>query len=210
MIALLLVFAVADWVALMPQAAAHVPRVEIQKGGEKSLCSAVVFDIDKDGFASALTAAHCVEHQPNEKIDITVNGRNAVALHSNALLDLAIVRFRAKHETAIQVAQDEPKAGTEVAILGYAFGVEEIAAQFGHISQAVNRESKTTWVNVDLIFGDSGGALIDSEDRLVGINSRIYTGGMLGQSSHMGAVVTVTQIRDYLDAYADMKKHAKP
>jgi len=196
-----------DWVALFPIVAKHVPRVEVRKGEQTAICSAVVFEIDKDGFANALTAAHCTDHQPNERIDITVNGRNAVALHSNSLLDLAVVRFRAKNETPITVAPEEPAAGTEVAILGYGFGVEEIAAQFGYVAQSYNRETKTTWIAADMLFGDSGGALVDGQGRLVGINSRIYSGGLLGQSSHMGAVVTVSAIRDYIDAFSDMKKH---
>jgi hypothetical protein len=130
--ALLLALAVPDWVTLLPTVSHHVPRVVIRRGDQQAICSAVVFEIDKDGFADALTAAHCVDHQPNERIDITVDGRNAATLHSNALLDLAVLRFRTKHETAITVAPDEPPAGTPVAILGYAFGIEDIAAQFGH------------------------------------------------------------------------------
>lgn len=195
-----------DWVSLMPTVAKHVPRVEIRKGETVGICSAVVFEIDKDGFAHALTAAHCVDRQPNERMDVTVNGRNAVALHSNNLLDLAVLRFRAKQETPIPIAPEEPPAGTEVAILGYGFGVEEIAAQFGHVAQAINRETKTTWIAADMLFGDSGGALVDGQGRLVGINSRIYSGGVLGQSAHMGAVVTVSAIKDYIDAFNEMKK----
>lgn len=209
MVAVLWLLLSTDWVSLFPTVAKHVPRVEIRKGEQTAICSAVVFEIDKDGFASALTAAHCVDHQPNERIDITVNGRNAVALHSNSLLDLAVLRFRSKNETPITLAPEEPPAGTDVAILGYGFGVEEIAAQFGHVAQAVNRETKTTWIAADMLFGDSGGALVDGQGRLVGINSRIYSGGLLGQSAHMGAVVTVTQIRDYLDAFADLKRQSQ-
>ena len=38
---------VADWVALVPTVSKHVPRIEISKGGETGVCSAVVFEVDK-------------------------------------------------------------------------------------------------------------------------------------------------------------------
>jgi S1-C subfamily serine protease len=205
----LLLLPAADWPTLLQQAKPHVPRLEMRKGDESGICSAVVFEIDADGYATALTAAHCVDKQPGERLDLTVNGRTGVVLHSNSLLDLAIIRFRAKNDTAIDLAPDEPPAGSEVAIIGYAFGVDEPVAQFGHIAQSYNKETRTTWVNADLIFGDSGGLLVNAQGQLVGINSRIYSGGPLGQMAHIGAVVTVTQIRDYLDAYQAMKKAKK-
>lgn len=204
---LLIAVLLLDWVSLVPTVAKSVPRVEIQRGGDSGVCSAVVFDVDRYGYAHALTAGHCVQRaSESERIDLTVNGRTAVTLHSNSILDLAILKFRAKDDVAIVLAPDLPAAGTEVAIVGYAFGVEEIVAQFGHIAQKYNRETKTTWVNADLIFGDSGGSLVDAQGRLVGINSRIYSGGMLGQMAHMGAVVTVDQIRDYIDNFNALRK----
>lgn len=194
----------ADWPALVPTVTPSVPRVQIAKQGQTGVCSAVVFLVDADGYAHALTAGHCVA-KPNEsdRIDVTVNGRTAVVTQSNAILDLAILKFRRKDETPIVLAPDMPAAGAQVAIVGYAFGTEEIVVQFGHIAQRYNRESKSTWINADLIFGDSGGAAVDAQGRLVGINSSIYYQG----PAHIGAVVTVDQIADYLDAYrAELKK----
>lgn len=196
----------ADWVTLAPIVAKHVPRVEIQKAGQAGVCSAVVFDVDTDGFAYALTAGHCVSKaSESERIDLTVSGRNAAVLHSNAILDLAILKYRAKDDKPISLAPDTPAMGTEIAIVGFAFGVEELVMQFGRIAQSYNRESKSTWLNADLIFGDSGGAAVDSEGRLVGINSRIYTQG----PAHIGAVVTVDQIRDYIDNFKATKKQGE-
>jgi len=205
MIALALaLFLQADWAALVPSIVKSVPRVEIAKGGQTGVCSAVVFLVDADGFAHALTAGHCVQKQnDSERIDLTVNGRTAVVTHSNQILDLAILKYRAKDDQPIQLAPDMPKAGSQVAVLGYAFGVEELVTQYGFIAQSFNRESKTTWINADLIFGDSGGPAVDAQGRLVGINSRIYYNG----PAHIAAVVTVDALADYLDAYrAELKK----
>lgn len=204
MIALVFALLLADWPTLVPSVTKSVPRVEIAKNGTQGVCSAVVFLVDADGFAHALTAGHCVQKtSESERIDLTVNGRTAVATHSNGILDLAVLKFRAKDDVPITLAPDMPAAGSEVAIVGYAFGVEEIVTQYGRIAQKFNRESKTTWINADIIFGDSGGAAVDDQGRLVGINSRIYFNG----PAHIGAVVTVDQISDYLDAYrAELKK----
>jgi S1-C subfamily serine protease len=197
----------APWADLVPTVQASVPRVEIQRQGQTGVCSAVVFLVDGDGFAHALTAGHCVQKaSESERIDLTVNGRTAVVTHSNGILDLAVLKFRRRDETPIQLAAAMPKAGTQVAVVGYAFGVEELVAQFGFIAQSYNRESKTTWINADLIFGDSGGPALDATGKLVGVNSRIYYNG----PAHIAAVVTVDALRDYLDAYdAELKKAAQ-
>lgn len=193
-----------SWAELVPSVAKSVPRVEIQKQGQTGVCSAVVFLVDGDGFAHALTAGHCVQKaSESERIDLTVDGRTAVVTHSNGILDLAVLKFRRRSEVPIFLADAMPKVGAPVAIVGYAFGVEEIVAQFGYIAQGYNRESKTTWINADLIFGDSGGAAVDDSGKLVGINSRIYHQG----PAHIAAVVTAEALRDYLDAYyAELKK----
>ena len=196
-----------DWTTIVPSVEKSVPRVEIAKGGQTGVCSAVVFLVDGDGFAHALTAGHCVQKSSeSERIDLTVNGRTAAVTHSNSILDLAILKFRRRDETPVVLATAMPKAGAPVVIVGYAFGVEELVTQFGHIAQSYNRESKTTWINADLIFGDSGGSALDATGKLVGINSRIYHQG----PAHIAAVVTVDALRDYLDAYeAERRKIEK-
>jgi serine protease DegQ len=168
----------------------------------------VVFEI-VDGKASALTAAHCVEHQPTDQFDLTVNDKHAEVQVTNRILDLAIITFRARGESTILLATAAPAKGAEVAILGYAFGVEEIVAQFGRVAQPYNKETKALWINADLIFGDSGGALIDADGRLVGINSRIFTGGPFGQMAHIGGAVPLNAIEDFIDHYRKTKKDRK-
>lgn len=187
-----------DWVAIVKDMDAKIPRLEMRaEEGSGGVCSAVVYRVDPDRWALALTAAHCVRHDTAKRFDITVNRHHAEVILQNTLLDLAVVQFRASKEQAITRAPDPPQRGTPVAILGYAFGIESVAAQFGHVSQTVNRETKAIWVNADLIFGDSGGAVIDAQGRLVGINSRIYSA--MGVA-HMAAAVTIEEIEEFIDA----------
>jgi S1-C subfamily serine protease len=194
----------ADWTSVGPS----VPRLEMRHGDDKGSCSGVVFLIE-DGWAYALTAAHCVERLPNEKLDITANDRHAVALDSNSLLDLAIVKFRAHKEQVIVLAPSVPSIGTPVAVVGYAFGVAELVTQFGRVAQTFNKETKTAWFDVVTIFGDSGGAVVDEQGRLLAITSRIYSGGLLGQSAHISAAVPIDAVHDYLDDFSQRLKKEK-
>jgi S1-C subfamily serine protease len=202
------VLAAADWVALIPTVENSIARLEIEKGTERGICTAVIFEIDKDGNAAVLSAAHCVAHEPNERIDITVSGRTAHVVDSNSILDLAILRYRARsHETAIPLADKLPAKGEEVLVAGYAFGWKEIHEQFGHVSNPLNEESKATALDVTLIFGDSGGAAVNSAGRLVGVNSAIASQG----PARMGLVRSIEQIQDYVDAFHDkLKREKKP
>lgn len=199
-----------DWPQTIAAAETSVPRVEMQVGEAKGVCGAVVFEIDKDGFANALTAAHCVAKPEGQRLDLTLNGRNGATLARNDILDLAIVRFRARNETVIPLAPKTPPKGTAIAGLGYSFGVEDLATHYGHISQSWNQETKSMWVDLTTVFGQSGGALIDLQGRLVGITSRIYSGGLTGQMAHLTAAVTIEQIHDFVDEFrADQKRDAK-
>lgn len=196
-ILVLLAWLAADWVALIPQVDQSIAKVEIDKAGRKGICTAVPFNREADGMMAAFTAAHCVDHQPSERIDLTVSDRTAYVVDYNKIIDIAIVRYRPRSgEVPIPIAKELPKPGEEVMIVGYPFGVERVGRQFGHVSQH-NKETKTTWLDVNLIFGDSGGAAVNAAGELVGVNSAIVSEG----PAHVGMVVTVEQLQDYVDYY---------
>ena len=183
---------VVDWHVVVQGKDHSVLRMEMS--GEKGAgsCSAVVYQIDADKQALALTAAHCVR----DAKDVTVNRRHTETVLSNNLLDLAVVTFKAKDEVPLPLAAVDPTMGTPVAVLGYAFGIKDLAGQFGNVSQLVNSETQTMWINVDLIFGDSGGAVINAKGELVGINSKIASEG----PAHMGMAVMLEDIKEFLKA----------
>jgi S1-C subfamily serine protease len=209
MIWILALLVQAPWADLVPTVQKSVPRVEIAKASGQGVCSAVVVEIDKDGFAIAVSAAHCYERQPTERMDVTANGRNAVVVHTNNILDLAIIRFRAREELPITLAPKSPQTGERVAAVGYGFGIEELAFQYGHVSQRTNRETKSIWLDLVALFGDSGGGIVDAEGRLVGITSRIYSGGMMGQMAHITAAVPIEQVADFLDDFRALREKAE-
>lgn len=197
LIALLLTMPfVTDWSVIIKPAMKQVPRLEALHEGEKipMVCAAVVVNKD-DGYA--VTAAHCIEKPDAEGIAITVSGKHAEAVKVNRLLDVAVVKYDAKKDEQMELADATPAVGSEVAIVGYPFGDGKLAPTFGHISQVLNDESKQIWVNADLIFGDSGGALIDQQGKLVGLNSKILYNG----PAHLGGCVPVEALREFLKPY---------
>jgi S1-C subfamily serine protease len=199
-----------DWELISKGAVNQVPRLEMLTQGTDtpSVCSAVVFAVT-DGTAEAITAAHCVTHVGSSHFDLTVNRKHAEVMVFNNLIDLAIIRYEAKKDVAITFAPRTPPMGAEVAVVGYAFGIKHIAAQFGRVSQPLNDETNAVWLNIDLIFGDSGGAAIDELGRLVGINSRIYSGGMMGQMAHIAAVVPIEDVVDFVESYRKSQARLK-
>lgn len=198
----------ADWTTIVPAVSASVPRLEMKHGESHGSCSGAVVLVE-DGWAYALTAAHCVNHEPTERFDLTVNDRHATAVDFNTILDLAIVKFRAHHEQAVGLAATAPKLGADVAVVGYAFGVAELVVQFGHVAQVFNKESKAIWLDAMTIFGDSGGLVMDADGHLVAITSRIYSGGLVGQSAHISAAVPLDAVKDFLDDFRERLKKEK-
>jgi S1-C subfamily serine protease len=188
-----------DWSAIIRPAAKQVPRLEILKDGTEKpgICSGAIINKDQ-GYV--VTAAHCLEGDP-KTLSVTVNGRHAEIIKSNRLLDLAVVKANLRGGEEMTLAPETPEVGTEAAVLGFAFGIEKMAVQFGRVSQARNDESKLLWLNLDLIFGDSGGPAIDTLGRLIGINSRIYYNG----PAHMAGIVPVEVVREFAENYLPKK-----
>lgn len=197
----MLVLAISLWLSVIQAVSPSIPRLEMQGKDIGGTCSAVVFEVDADRDAYALTAAHCVDHDQTQHFDLTANDRHAEVLVYNRLLDLAIIRFRARSEKPIEIAESMPEDGSDVMVIGYAFGVSGLVKQFGHVAQQYNRETKTTWFDTMTIFGDSGGAIVNDKGQLVAMTSHIYSGGLFGQTAHLSAAVTIDAIRDFIDAY---------
>jgi S1-C subfamily serine protease len=196
----LLLAAMLEWPAVLPPVAPQIPRVEMRTGDSTGVCSAVVYAVEPDHTAYAVTAAHCVAHDPMVALDITVNGRTASVVTSNRILDLAVLKFRAKHETAMPLAEKTPALGEDVAIVGFAFGDHELAAQFGHVARVPTKDANVLLLDGMIIGGDSGGAAIDRSGHLIGLNSHVRYAGLTGQMMHVAGVVPIEAIKDFLES----------
>lgn len=185
-----------DWVKALKGADKRVPRIEIQLQGEPKprTCSGAVINA-KEGFI--LTAAHCIEAPKNTNISITAADKHAELMKSNDILDLAVIQAKFDGIAEFQLAPNDPEAGTEVAIMGYAFGINEPAFQVGHIAQTRNKEWKKMLVNIDGIFGDSGGPIINQSGQLIGMTSGIWFNG----PAHLTGAVGVEAVRDFVNNF---------
>lgn len=181
----------ADWATILKDSESSIPRMEIADGDSQGVCSAVV--INESGYV--LTAAHCIPEK--QTFDLTVNGRTASVTRVNRLLDMAVVRFHRKHEKALQLAPEAPVKAAEVALLGYPFGSETFHVQVGIVSAPFSRDCKCLMLNVDVLPGDSGGAVVDNQGRLVGLTTAVYYSG----PSHLAAAVPIEAIRDFVEPY---------
>ena len=183
-----------DWSAVLDGVERKVLRLEMQGAAAPGpgICSGVVLNATA-GFL--LTAAHCVD---GKDVQVTVDGRHAAVTKTNRVLDLAVVRFspRPSHR-AVKLATDAPKMGTEVAVVGFPFGVEELHTQFGHVAR--QQDEGELYVNADIIPGNSGGALLNPAGELVGVNVAVRFA--FGGAAHMGVAVALETLRDFAAEY---------
>lgn len=170
-----------DWSLAFKGVGKKIGRLESTAG----ICSAIVIN---QGLA--LTAAHCVDIE--KRSDLTFNGRSAELVKANKVLDLAIIRFEPKDED-LMLMGDTPETGMEVAVVGYAFGIKQLVAQFGHVALPHEDSANMLWMNVDTIPGDSGGAVITPEGHLVGVTDAVLASG----ASHIGLAIPIDLIKDF-------------
>lgn len=182
----------ADWTTAIKPALSAVVRLEIQRGDKTGRCSGVVFNADA-GYA--LTMAHCTGAEP-KGLSLTANGRHADLIRWNEILDLAVIKFDVKGEAQIVLAKQTPPMGTEIALLGFAYGSRQLHTQYGRVSLPLDEESQSLMLDVTTLFGDSGGMAINAAGELVGMTSALkFAGG------HLAVMVPVEATRDFVKAY---------
>jgi S1-C subfamily serine protease len=189
---------VADWAATFRPLATSVLRMEsMDDSGNRGVCSSAVINRPR-GFV--LTAAHCVPS--GERVSMTVNERDAVLIKRNALLDLAILRVsHMKNETEVSLAPSAPEAGASVAVVGFAFGAPHLKIQVGVVSDPLDQDSRRMWIDAVMIPGDSGGVVVDSEGRLVGVTSAVLFPSDSFQAAHIGMAVPFEHVLDFIEDY---------
>lgn len=187
-----------DWSVVIKPAAKQVPRIEVLRDGDEGpgICSGVVIN-KASGFL--LTAAHCIPPGEANTYSVTVNGRHAVLARANRLLDLAVVRFTTKDEQQIELASVSPDVGSDIAVVGFLLGSKTLHAQFGRIAAKRSDDGGLVLDSV-ILPGDSGGAIIDSAGRLVGLTNQYYKG------TAIGLAVPIEVVLDFVELYLPAKK----
>src|ERR1700751_403991 len=175
---------------------------EQQTPGEKALGSGII--ISSDGYI--LTNNHVVQNARTIQVKLTDNRTfSGKVIGTDPATDVALVKIDADNLQPITFADsDQAQVGDVVLAVGDPFGIGQTVTE-GIIS-AKNRQglsedgqSDEAFIQTDAAInpGNSGGALVDTNGRLVGMNTAIFSesGGYQG----VGFAVPVNLARSVMD-----------
>jgi serine protease DegQ len=166
-----------------------------------SLGSGVI--VSPDGYI--LTNNHVVASADEIEV-VLADGRKAPAkvVGTDPETDLAVIRIAAKNLPVIVLGHaEQARVGDVVLAIGNPFGVGQtvtmgIISAVGRNNLHINQFENFIQTDAAINFGNSGGALIDTNGNLIGINSAIYsqTGGSVG----IGFAIPVTTAKSVMEA----------
>lgn len=150
-----------------------------------SLGSGVI--VSADGYI--LTNYHVVEAADEIEVGLA-DGRKAGAeiVGTDPETDLAVIRIKERNLPVMAIGSiDQARVGDVVLAIGNPFGVGQtvtmgIISALGRNNLHINHFENFIQTDAPINFGNSGGALVDTSGKLLGINSAIYsqTGGSVG------------------------------
>lgn len=166
-----------------------------------SLGSGVI--VSPDGYI--LTNYHVVEAADEIEVGLA-DGRKAAAriVGTDPETDLAVIRIDERNLPVMVMGRaDDARVGDVVLAIGNPFGVGQtvtmgIISALGRNNLHINHFENFIQTDAAINFGNSGGALVDTNGNLLGINSAIYsqTGGSVG----IGFAIPVSTARSVLEA----------
>lgn len=166
-----------------------------------SLGSGVI--VSTEGYI--LTNFHVVEGADQIEVGLA-DGRKAKArvVGTDPETDLAVIRISERNLPVMVLGQpDEARVGDVVLAIGNPFGVGQtvtmgIVSAVGRNNLHINHFENFIQTDAAINFGNSGGALVDVNGNLLGINSAIYsqTGGSIG----IGFAIPVSTARNVLES----------
>jgi serine protease DegQ len=166
-----------------------------------SLGSGVI--VSGDGYI--LTNNHVVEGADIIEVGLA-DGRKSAAriVGTDPETDLAVIRIDARKLPVMVLGDpDAARVGDVVLAIGNPFGVGQtvtlgIISALGRTNLHINHFENFIQTDAAINFGNSGGALVDTNGHLLGINSAIYsqTGGSVG----IGFAIPVSTAKKVLDS----------
>ncbi len=166
-----------------------------------SLGSGVI--VSSDGYI--LTNFHVIDGADAIEVGLA-DGRKAAArlVGTDPETDLAVIRV-SERNLPVMVLGDpgQARVGDVVLAIGNPFGVGQtvtlgIISALGRNNLHINHFENFIQTDAAINFGNSGGALVDTEGNLLGINAAIYsqTGGSVG----IGFAIPVSTAKTVLDS----------
>lgn len=176
-------------------------QLNTQTERQSSLGSGVI--ISPQGYI--LTNNHVVEEA--DEIDVVLaDGRKAMAkiVGTDPETDLAVIKIDLPDLPAITLGHsDQTSVGDVVLAIGNPFGVGQtvtmgIISALGRNDVGLNTYEDFIQTDAAVNFGNSGGALVDINGNLIGINSAIYSrsGGSVG----IGFAIPASTIKIVMEA----------
>jgi putative serine protease PepD len=178
------------------------------QGSSQTSATGSGFVVDGDGYI--VTAAHVVDGASS--IEITFSDgttRRATLVGQDDATDVAVVKV---DPSGLQLhplelgSSASLDVGDAVVAIGSPFGYEEsvstgVVSGLDRTIEAPNGYSVAHAVQTDAALnpGNSGGPILDSSGRVVGMADQIATGGSSEQSSGVGFAVPIDLIADELD-----------
>ena len=168
---------------------------------ESSLGSGVI--VSAEGYI--LTNNHVVEAADEIEV-VLADGRKSPAkvVGTDPETDLAVIKIALDKLPVIVLGQaEQAQVGDVVLAIGNPFGVGQtvtmgIISALGRNNLHINNFENFIQTDAAINFGNSGGALVDANGNLLGINSAIYsqTGGSIG----IGFAIPVSTARSVMEA----------
>lgn len=162
-----------------------------------------------------VTNNHVIENGQKFTVDMT-DGRlfDAVLIGADKATDIAVLKIEAKGLSQVQtVDSDTLRTGDLAFAVGYPLGLDQTLTM-GVIS-GLNRsgmgDAIEDYIQTDAAVnsGNSGGPLLDSRGRLIGINTSILSGGMGGGNDGIAFAVPtriMMFVVDQLHATGEVKR----
>ena len=170
------------------------------------------FIISPDGLI--LTNHHVVDGADEIKVHLTDDREfNAKVIGSDAKTDVAVIKIDGKDLPCVKLGNSKDvKVGEWVAAIGAPFGLENTVTSGIVSAKSRNLPSDqfVPFIQTDAAVnpGNSGGALVNDNGELVGINSLIES--YSGSSSGVGFAIPVNYAKNIADQIIDGKTPVHP
>jgi serine protease Do len=172
--------------------------------------------VTPDGYI--LTANHVVEGADEIKVgiknDTTVYSAKVIGMDPPT--DVAILKIEAKELPAMTLGDsDQIEVGDVVLAVGNPFGIGQtvtrgiVSALGRSVSDSANEGQYQDFIQTDAAInqGNSGGALLDAQGRLIGINDAMISPS--GTSAGIGLAVPINMARNVMEGFLSGGKVAR-
>jgi serine protease DegQ len=167
---------------------------------EQTLGSGVIVSAQGQGYV--LTNNHVIAHAADIQV-LLYDGRIAKAslVGADEESDLAVLKIEASNLPVIHIAEQQLRPGDVVLAIGNPLGLNQTVTMgiVSAIGRQLNGSSAEDFIQTDaaINLGNSGGALINAEGELVGINTLLI--GKAAGAEGIGFAIPVTTAKKVLD-----------